>query len=83
MFNDELSRRQCERLMHKLATCVLPFQCAHGRPNVYVLPELIHLADLYDSELGTGVWSAKNDGDYELNTLNVQQSFADAWRSMP
>ncbi|TEB35750.1 hypothetical protein FA13DRAFT_1376732 [Coprinellus micaceus] len=31
MFNDELSREQCERLISQLALTAFPFQCAHGR----------------------------------------------------
>ncbi|KAH0533878.1 hypothetical protein FGG08_007502 [Glutinoglossum americanum] len=31
MFNDELSREECEVLVRRLAGCRFPFQCAHGR----------------------------------------------------
>ncbi|TVY28348.1 DNA mismatch repair protein [Lachnellula hyalina] len=43
MFNDELSREQCELLVRKLAGCMFPFQCAHGRPS---LIPLVNLAGL-------------------------------------
>ncbi|TKA23410.1 hypothetical protein B0A50_07286 [Salinomyces thailandicus] len=31
MFNDPLSRPQCQRLLNDLARCLFPFVCAHGR----------------------------------------------------
>jgi len=34
MFNDVLSREECEGLVRRLATCAFPFQCAHGRPSI-------------------------------------------------
>lgn len=37
MFNDELSREECETLVGRLAKCRFPFQCAHGRPSVVPL----------------------------------------------
>lgn len=43
MFNDELTHTQCSKLMQQLATCALPFQCAHGRPT---LAPLLKLPDL-------------------------------------
>jgi DNA mismatch repair protein MLH3 len=38
MFNDVLDKSQCGELVKKLVRCVLPFQCAHGRPSCVVLP---------------------------------------------
>ena len=40
MFNDELSKQQCEALVSKLAKCKFPFQCAHGRPSLVPLVNL-------------------------------------------
>ena len=40
MFNDELSKEQCEVLVTKLAACKFPFQCAHGRPSLVPLLDL-------------------------------------------
>ena len=34
MFNDMLSREDCEHLISDLAKCAFPFQCAHGRPSM-------------------------------------------------
>jgi DNA mismatch repair protein MLH3 len=47
MFNDELSKQQCEALVSKLAKCKFPFQCAHGRPS------LVPLVDLRRMEIRT------------------------------
>lgn len=40
MFGDHLSRRQCQRVIHTLRECALPFQCAHGRPTLAPLLRL-------------------------------------------
>lgn len=37
MFNDRLSKKECEYLIHRLAECAFPFQCAHGRPSMVPL----------------------------------------------
>lgn len=34
MFNDSLSRDECQNLVMRLARCAFPFQCAHGRPSM-------------------------------------------------
>ncbi|KAB5585612.1 hypothetical protein GE09DRAFT_983593 [Coniochaeta sp. 2T2.1] len=40
MFNDYLSKEQCQGLVLRLADCVFPFQCAHGRPSMVPLVDL-------------------------------------------
>jgi len=40
MFNDELSLDQCKVLVRRLADCMFPFQCAHGRPSLVPLVDL-------------------------------------------
>jgi DNA mismatch repair protein MLH3 len=40
MFNDELSRQDCEDLVERLGMCVFPFICAHGRPSMVPLVRL-------------------------------------------
>nr|WJN24876.1 mismatch repair and meiotic recombination protein [Pseudozyma pruni] len=37
MFNDELAREACERVVRRLGGCRFPFQCAHGRPSLVPL----------------------------------------------
>ncbi|KAF7595459.1 DNA mismatch repair protein [Aspergillus hancockii] len=34
MFNDVLTIDECQNLVKRLARCVFPFQCAHGRPSM-------------------------------------------------
>ncbi|OJJ41207.1 hypothetical protein ASPWEDRAFT_34705 [Aspergillus wentii DTO 134E9] len=34
MFNDVLTVDECQNLVTRLARCVFPFQCAHGRPSM-------------------------------------------------
>ena len=43
MFNDVLDKSQCRELVHKLSRCNFPFQCAHGRPTLSVLANLIDI----------------------------------------
>lgn len=40
MFNDELDVNQCQDLLTRLSSCTLPFQCAHGRKCIFVLPDM-------------------------------------------
>lgn len=40
MFNDVLSKEQCEVLVKRLAETAFPFQCAHGRPSLLPLIEI-------------------------------------------
>ncbi|XP_040188749.1 DNA mismatch repair protein Mlh3 isoform X2 [Rana temporaria] len=42
-FNDPLSMDECQHLVRCLAQCSLPFQCAHGRPAILPLADLLHL----------------------------------------
>ncbi|XP_070698488.1 DNA mismatch repair protein Mlh3 [Pempheris klunzingeri] len=42
-FNDSLSRDECYSLVASLSSCQLPFQCAHGRPSIAPLVDILHL----------------------------------------
>ncbi|XP_068110615.1 DNA mismatch repair protein Mlh3 isoform X2 [Hyperolius riggenbachi] len=42
-FGDPLSVEECCHLVRSLARCALPFQCAHGRPSILPLVDLLHL----------------------------------------
>ncbi|XP_038677585.1 DNA mismatch repair protein Mlh3-like [Scyliorhinus canicula] len=42
-FGDGLSLEECRSLIESLASCDLPFQCAHGRPSILPLADLDHL----------------------------------------
>lgn len=50
MFNDPLSKVQCERLVRGLSECLFPFQCAHGRPSLVPVVNLPRLGQL------SGTW---------------------------
>lgn len=45
-FGHGLSVDECRSLMGSLASCHLPFQCAHGRPSILPLADLDHLNHL-------------------------------------
>lgn len=51
MFNDELSKDECEALVEKLADCVFPFMCAHGRPSMV---PIIDMGRVLNGASGTG-----------------------------
>ena len=40
MFNDKLDMDECKALVTKLADCVFPFMCAHGRPSMVPIVDL-------------------------------------------
>lgn len=40
MFNDVLTRADCEAMVKRVAACAFPFQCAHGRPSMVPLVDL-------------------------------------------
>ncbi|XP_047248822.1 DNA mismatch repair protein Mlh3 isoform X1 [Girardinichthys multiradiatus] len=42
-FNDTLSSDECHSLVASLSSCQLPFQCAHGRPSIVPLVDVLHL----------------------------------------
>ncbi|KAK6304422.1 hypothetical protein J4Q44_G00250080 [Coregonus suidteri] len=44
-FNDSLSKEECCSLVGSLSSCQLPFQCAHGRPSIAPLVDVLHLND--------------------------------------
>eukprot|EP00063_Salmo_salar_P091510 XP_014066345.1 PREDICTED: DNA mismatch repair protein Mlh3 isoform X2 [Salmo salar] len=44
-FNDPLSKEECCSLVGALSSCQLPFQCAHGRPSIAPLVDVLHLND--------------------------------------
>jgi DNA mismatch repair protein MLH3 len=70
MFNDALSKNDCERLVADLAKCKFPFLCAHGRPSMVPLIDLGILGD-FGREKGIGAengetafGSVDQDGDF-------------------
>lgn len=49
-FNDTLTKDECSSLVASLSACQLPFQCAHGRPSIAPLVDLLHV-DKEEKEL--------------------------------
>ncbi|XP_023242732.1 DNA mismatch repair protein Mlh3-like [Centruroides sculpturatus] len=45
-FGDLLSKDECRKLLGLLTLCKLPFQCAHGRPDLVPVADLDHLKKL-------------------------------------
>ncbi|KAH6662098.1 hypothetical protein B0J14DRAFT_310145 [Halenospora varia] len=68
MFNDELGLEQCKVLIRKLAECLFPFQCAHGRPSLIPLVELNSL-------------NLEREPDSALPRSKEDQHFGKAFRS--
>lgn len=55
MFNDELSLEECKTLVSKLADCVFPFMCAHGRPSMVPIVDLgkvSHIVEEFNGSAG-------------------------------
>ncbi|GIC91266.1 putative DNA mismatch repair protein (Mlh3) [Aspergillus udagawae] len=76
MFNDALTAEECKSLIGRLARCVLPFQCAHGRPS------MIPILDLKEGEelLGDGA-ECEYEYGYERKVGRRQPGFLEAFRS--
>lgn len=50
MFNDELSLAECRSLVSKLANCVFPFMCAHGRPSLVPIVDMGRVGGRHHAE---------------------------------
>ncbi|KAI9671871.1 MAG: DNA mismatch repair protein [Alyxoria varia] len=68
MFNDVLSRADCQDLVSRLAECALPFQCAHGRPSMIPLVDLEEFA------------RKRNIGKRSEQGFDAEQSFVEAFK---
>lgn len=87
MFNDRLDDDQCQDLLHRLSKCVLPFQCAHGRPSMIVVANMQATADcgslesVSQREHRNGLGTVIPDR-YGLNTIDDYRtpSFGEAYR---
>lgn len=75
MFNDELTREECQTLIQRLGKCAFPFQCAHGRPS------MVPVVDLgVGASLGVGE-QAFGSQRIDLGTSNDDGGFGAAWRA--
>ncbi|PWY93771.1 DNA mismatch repair protein [Aspergillus sclerotioniger CBS 115572] len=50
MFNDVLDSDECQSLVRRLADCVFPFQCAHGRPSMIPILDMGAMLDQSQSD---------------------------------
>ncbi|KAI2485781.1 DNA mismatch repair protein [Pyrenophora tritici-repentis] len=69
MFNDTLKIEECTELVRKLADCVFPFMCAHGRPS------MVPLVDLGTSGDAGSVLSSS------IKNVENKTTFVQAWRN--
>jgi DNA mismatch repair protein MLH3 len=67
MFNDELNLAECIHLVGKLARCVFPFMCAHGRPSMV---PLVGLGERGWEKAGSGLGGSSEN----------HKSFVQAWK---
>lgn len=75
MFNDELTPEECLTLIARLAACIFPFQCAHGRPSMIPVMKLAqNCARLDENAAG-----AMGDRDFG-NSRITERNFGHAWK---
>lgn len=76
MFNDALTRPECQMLLQKLSQCAFPFQCAHGRPSMV---PLVNLREGDGDGLGIapGLLTTRD----ERSGGHGERDFGSAWRS--
>ncbi|KAF2625333.1 hypothetical protein BU25DRAFT_460448 [Macroventuria anomochaeta] len=66
MFNDKLSTEGCKALVKKLADCVFPFMCAHGRPSMVPVVDMGRLGHAGD--------------DFGRDEMHREETFVNAWK---
>ena len=75
MFNDELTKEECQTLIQRLGKCAFPFQCAHGRPSMVPLVDLGVGGSLSIRK------EAFESPKIEMDTSNEEKTFGAAWRT--
>ena len=75
MFNDKLTKEECQTLVRRLGNCAFPFQCAHGRPSMIPLVNLGVGASFDDGKKGLGFQKIG------LETNDEGKGFGAAWRA--
>lgn len=75
MFNDELTTMECLTLIARLATCIFPFQCAHGRPSMIPVIKLGQTCAQHD-ENESGAMGNRDFGRSRMKERN----FSQAWK---
>lgn len=76
MFNDELTHEECVILIERLATCIFPFQCAHGRPSMIPVIKLGPNPAHHD----TNEVRAMGHRDFGGGRM-TDKNFSQAWKS--
>ena len=76
MFNDELTPEECVILIGRLATCIFPFQCAHGRPSMIPVIKLGSNPAHHDKN-EVRAMGHRDFGGVQLTDRN----FSQAWKS--
>ncbi|EAW10111.1 putative DNA mismatch repair protein (Mlh3) [Aspergillus clavatus NRRL 1] len=74
MFNDVLTVDECQSLVSRLRQCVLPFQCAHGRPS------MVPILDLREAD-GSAMLGGRDECEYEMTEGCGPRSFVEAFQS--
>lgn len=75
MFNDELTHEECLTLIARLAACIFPFQCAHGRPSMIPVIKLGQTCAQHDeNEAG-----AMENRDFGRSRM-TERKFSQAWK---
>ncbi|KAL4798772.1 hypothetical protein BDV19DRAFT_356122 [Aspergillus venezuelensis] len=75
MFNDVLSIDDCKNLVSRLAGCVFPFQCAHGRPSMVPLVDFRDGLDHHEDEYA--ILGGQNLGFIEAFERWQNKSYSD------
>ncbi|KAE8350119.1 hypothetical protein BDV28DRAFT_47299 [Aspergillus coremiiformis] len=70
MFNDELTIEECQSLINRLARCVFPFQCAHGRPSMIPILDMTNIL----------TWTPQEGVEY-TNEEGEHSEFAEAFKT--
>lgn len=77
MFNDPLTKAECETLVRRLSECKFPFQCAHGRPSMIPLVDMGGVVVDGVEQRGVGESLAFEGGDPNGSEA---VGFGEAWR---
>jgi DNA mismatch repair protein MLH3 len=81
MFNDHLSLDDCRSLVARLAQCVFPFQCAHGRPSMIPVLDLTLPTDQENDHSPLNSARGPFGDEQTLNNTRAELGFVEAFRA--
>ena len=81
MFNDHLSLDDCRSLVFRLAQCVFPFQCAHGRPSMIPVLDLTLPTDQENDHGPLNSARGPFGDEQTLNNTRAELGFVEAFRA--